>query len=80
MPVARNRTADMARCYARRSAREVAVENYPETSDPAEANSPEAYGDAEALQRDVVDLAAHRLEALFADERDEAAPQCEEFR
>lgn len=52
MAITRNRTADMARRYARRSAREVAVEKYPETFDPAETNNvDEAYGDPEALRQ-----------------------------
>ncbi len=52
MTIARNRTADMARRYARRCAREVAVENYPETFDEAETNTvDEAYGDPEALRQ-----------------------------
>ncbi|HET7715806.1 MAG TPA: sigma-70 family RNA polymerase sigma factor [Bauldia sp.] len=50
--IARNRTADMARRHARRSAREIAVETYPETSGEAETNTGEAaYGDAEALRQ-----------------------------
>ena len=53
MAIARNRTADMARRYARRSAREVAVETYPETSGDDETNTGESFGDAEALQQAV---------------------------
>ena len=41
MAIARNRTADMARRYARRSAREVAVDTYPETSGDDETNTGE---------------------------------------
>jgi RNA polymerase sigma-70 factor (ECF subfamily) len=52
MAIVRNRTADMARRYARRTAQEVAVDQYPETLDPASANRIEdAYGDPEALQQ-----------------------------
>lgn len=52
MAIVRNRIADMARRYTRRSAREVAVENYPETFDDAAANmTDEVYGDPEALQQ-----------------------------
>jgi RNA polymerase sigma-70 factor (ECF subfamily) len=52
MAIVRNRTADMARRYTRRSAREVAVEQYPETFDEAGANTPdEVYGDPEALRQ-----------------------------
>jgi RNA polymerase sigma factor (sigma-70 family) len=53
LAIARNRTADMARRHARRSAREVAVDTYPETSADDEANTGEDYGDAEALQQAV---------------------------
>ena len=50
--IARNRTADMARRHARRSSHEVTVDEYPETSDAAEANmSDEVYGDPEALRQ-----------------------------
>ena len=52
LAITRNRTADMARRYARRSAREVAVEKYPETFDLAETNNAdEVYGDPEALRQ-----------------------------
>lgn len=52
MAIARNRAADMARRYTRRSAREVAVEKYPETFDEAQANiGDEVYGDPEALRQ-----------------------------
>jgi len=51
MTIARNRTADMARRYARRSAREVLVENYPETFDETETNyTDDTYGDPDALR------------------------------
>ena len=51
--IARNRTADMARRYARRSTREVAVDTYPETSGDDETNRGDGYGDDEALQQAV---------------------------
>lgn len=51
--IARNRTADMARRYARRSAREVAVDTYPETFAEDETNGGGVYGDAEALTQAV---------------------------
>jgi RNA polymerase sigma factor (sigma-70 family) len=52
MAIVRNRTADMARRYSRRSAREIAVEKYPETFDEAQPNmSDEVYGDPEALRQ-----------------------------
>jgi RNA polymerase sigma factor (sigma-70 family) len=57
MAIVRNRTADMARRHARRSAREVAVEAYPETFDGAEANMTEGvYGDPEALRQAMREL------------------------
>jgi RNA polymerase sigma factor (sigma-70 family) len=57
MAIARNRVADAARRYARRSANEVAVAEYPETSDPAATNSTEeAYRDPEALRQAVSKL------------------------
>jgi RNA polymerase sigma factor (sigma-70 family) len=57
MAIVRNRTADMARRYSRRSSREVAVEKYPETFDEAQANTTdEAYGDPEALRQALTKL------------------------
>lgn len=57
LAITRNRTADMARRYARRSAREVAVEKYPETFDLAETNNTdEVYGDPEALRQALNEL------------------------
>jgi len=57
MAIVRNRIADMARRYSRRSAREVAVENYPETFADAQANmTDEVYGDPEALQQALTKL------------------------
>jgi len=57
MAIARNRSADAARRYARRSANEVTVEEYPETSDPAQTNRlDETYRDPEALRQAVKEL------------------------
>jgi len=57
MTIVRNRIADMARRYARKSAREVAVEKYPETFEAAQANmADEVYGDPEALQQALTKL------------------------
>ncbi len=57
MAIARNRIADAARRYARRSANEVTVAEYPETSDAAEANRlDETYRDPEALRQAVKEL------------------------
>jgi RNA polymerase sigma-70 factor (ECF subfamily) len=52
MAIARNRTADMARRYARVSTREIAVETYPETSEVLAANiGDETYRDPDALRQ-----------------------------
>jgi RNA polymerase sigma factor (sigma-70 family) len=52
MAIVRNRTADMARRYTRRSASEVAVAEYPETFDETQTNmTDEVYGDPEALRQ-----------------------------
>jgi len=52
LAIARNRAIDSVRRRARRAAREVAVENYPETFDEDGANTiEEAYGDPEALRQ-----------------------------
>jgi len=56
LAIARNRTADMARRYARRSAREFAVDVYPETSGEDGTNRDDVYGDAEALKQAVKSL------------------------
>jgi RNA polymerase sigma-70 factor (ECF subfamily) len=53
MAIARNRTADMARRHARRSAREVTVDTYPETSGEDETNRDDGYGDPDALRHAV---------------------------
>lgn len=52
MAIVRNRSADMARRYTRRSSHETTVENFPETFDEAQANTiEEAYGDPQALRQ-----------------------------
>ena len=57
MAIVHNRTVDSVRRYARRSAREVTVAEYPETfADPETNVSDEAYGDPEALRLAVADL------------------------
>ncbi|CAN5221678.1 sigma-70 family RNA polymerase sigma factor [soil metagenome] len=57
MAILRNRTADMARRHARRSAQEVAVDEYPETFEAAEANTQDdGYRDPEALRQAMQDL------------------------
>ena len=57
MAIAHNRAVDAVRRYARRSAREVAVAEYPETFDVAETNiSDDGYGDPEALRLAVAEL------------------------
>lgn len=65
MAIVRNRTADMARRYSRRSNREVAVEKYPETFDEAQANTTdEAYGDPEALRQALTKLPEGQRKAI----------------
>src|SRR5690606_15779023 len=57
MAIAHNRAVDALRRSIRKSGREVAVAEYPETFDPAESNlSTEAYGDPEALRQAVAEL------------------------
>ncbi len=57
MAIARFRAVDMTRRCARRSAREILVDEYPETSELAETNNTEeAYGDPEALHHAMRDL------------------------
>src|SRR3546814_3117944 len=52
MAIARNRMADGARCHARRSRREIAVERLPETFSGSDTNLNErVYGDPEALRQ-----------------------------
>lgn len=54
--IARHRAADMARRYARKRGREVAVDILPETSAEDGTNPEESYGDPEALRRAVSTL------------------------
>lgn len=54
--IARHRAADMARRYARKRGREVAVDVLPETSAEDGTNPEEGYGDVEALRRAVSTL------------------------
>lgn len=54
--IARHRAADMARRYARKRGREVAVDILPETSAEDGTNPDESYGDVEALRRAVSTL------------------------
>ena len=55
--ITRNRMADAARRHARRASREVAVEEYPETSEAVATNTvSETYGDPEALRQAVAEL------------------------
>jgi RNA polymerase sigma-70 factor (ECF subfamily) len=57
MTIAHNRMVDAARRYGRRMAREVTVEEYPETFAPEKANMvEEAYGDPEALRQALNEL------------------------
>jgi RNA polymerase sigma-70 factor (ECF subfamily) len=55
MAIARNRLADMARRYARRSP-EVAVDTYPEISDAEQTNTVGSFGHADALRQAVAAL------------------------
>jgi RNA polymerase sigma-70 factor (ECF subfamily) len=57
MALAHNRAVDAVRRIVRRSGREVAVAEYPETFDPADSNpGDESYGDPEALRAAVAEL------------------------
>jgi RNA polymerase sigma-70 factor (ECF subfamily) len=57
MAITHSRSIDSLRRFARVSAREVAVDEYPETSGPVPANmADEEYGDAEALQQALAGL------------------------
>jgi RNA polymerase sigma-70 factor (ECF subfamily) len=65
MTIARNRVADGARRYARRSANEVVVDTLPETFADDAANIPgEGYGDAEALQQALQKLPPTQRQAI----------------
>jgi DNA-directed RNA polymerase specialized sigma24 family protein len=56
MAIMRNRLADGARRYTRRSAHEVQVENVPVTFSDEGANIDDGYRDPEALRRAIRDL------------------------
>lgn len=63
--IARNRTVDGARRYARRAANEVLVDTLPETFPEEQTNSVvNAYGDPEALKRAIADLPAGQRDAV----------------
>lgn len=65
MAIAHNRAVDALRRSIRKSGREVAVAEYPETFDPAESNlSTEAYGDPEALRLAVAELPEGQRRAI----------------
>lgn len=66
MAIAHNRAVDAVRRTSRRSQRETAVAEYPETLDAAEANtsSEEAYGDPEALRQAVAGLPEGQRKAV----------------
>src|SRR5271166_4010768 len=65
LAIARNRVADGARRYVRRSANEVAVEQLPVTFAEDGANVPgDAYGDAEALRQAMRQLPPGQREAI----------------
>src|SRR3546814_14450414 len=64
MAIARNRMADGARCHARRSRREIAVERLPETFSGSDTNIHESvYGDPEALRQAMRHLPRGQREA-----------------
>jgi RNA polymerase sigma-70 factor (ECF subfamily) len=65
MTIARNRVADGARRYARRSANEVIVDELPETFSEDATNIPgEGYGDPEALRQALQKLPAAQRQAV----------------
>lgn len=65
MAIAHNRAVDALRRTIRKSGREVAVAEYPETLDPAESNlSADAYGDPEALRHAVAGLPEGQRKAV----------------
>ena len=62
--IVQNRTADGARRHARRLAREVTVDEWPETFSASGTNTEEAYGDPEALRHAITMLPKGQREAL----------------
>jgi len=65
MAIAHNRAVDAVRRYSRRSAKEVAVDEYPETFEVAESNhAEEAYGDPVALRRAIDGLPEGQRRAI----------------
>ena len=63
--IARNRMADGARRYARRTANELASDREPETFPASGANMPQdRYGDAEALAQAMADLPPRQRRAI----------------
>jgi RNA polymerase sigma-70 factor (ECF subfamily) len=62
--IVQNRTADGARRLARRFAREVTVDEWPETFSASETNREETYGDPEALRHAITMLPRGQREAL----------------
>ncbi len=65
MAIAHNRSVDAIRRRVRRDGREIAVDEYPETSDASAANLPgEGYGDPEALRLAVSELPEGQRKAV----------------
>lgn len=65
MAIAHNRAVDSLRRIVRKSGREVAVAEYPETFDPAESNlSADTYGDPEALRIAMAELPEGQRKAV----------------
>jgi RNA polymerase sigma-70 factor (ECF subfamily) len=65
MAIAHNRAVDAVRRHSRRSAREVAVDEYPETFEVAETNYAEdAYGDPVALRQAIDGLPEGQRRAI----------------
>jgi RNA polymerase sigma factor (sigma-70 family) len=63
--IARNRMADGARRYARRTANELVSDRLPETSPAEQANMPQdRHGDAEALAQAMADLSPGQRQAI----------------
>ncbi len=65
MAIAHNRAVDSLRRIVRKSGREVAVAEYPETFDPAESNRwADTYGDPEALRIAMAELPEGQRKAV----------------